>query len=66
MKSASLTVEHADERERKRPKFLPEEMTDAEVHDLEFTIAISSESKEQSEEAPMLDALTYYREAQHN
>lgn len=60
-----MTV-HADERKVERPAFLPDEMSDAQVHDLEFTVAISSEERETTADAPMLEALTTVREQQLN
>lgn len=59
-------VIHADEREIKRPKFLPDEMSDSDVHDLEFTIAMSSDMDERTEQAPMLDALTRFHRDRRN
>lgn len=61
-----MAIKHADEGEVKRPKFLPEEMSDADVHDLEFTVAFDSEQQEKTEQAPMLDALTSFREGKLN
>lgn len=54
-------VIHADEREVKRPNFLPDEMSDSDVHDFEFTIALNSDMDERTEQAPMLDALARFR-----
>lgn len=61
-----MTVKNADEREIDRPAFLPDSMSDSQVHDLEFTVAISSEDREETADAPMLDALTTVREQQLN
>ena len=59
-------VIHADEREVKRPTFLPDGMSDSDVHDLEFTIAMSSDVDKRTEQAPMLDALTRFRRERLN
>ncbi|MFB6345455.1 MAG: hypothetical protein ABEK50_06760 [bacterium] len=57
-----MVSQHPDERERPRPDFFPEDLSDSDVHDLEFTIAISPRNREESRQAPMLDALASARE----
>jgi hypothetical protein len=46
--------------------YYPETLSDMVVHELEFSIAISNDRKADSGEAPMLEALTTYREEQLN
>lgn len=61
-----MTVQHADERDVERPDFLPDTLSDSQVHDLEFTVAISSEDRESTADAPVLDVLTTIRKEQLN
>lgn len=47
-------------------QFLPDDLSEATVNDIEFTIPITSIHNETSSEAPFLGALTSYREKKNN
>ena len=47
-------------------EFLPDELDEATIHDLEFTVPIRAGEDSTSSSAPLLDALTTYREAELN
>jgi hypothetical protein len=44
--------------------YLPDELDEADIHDLEFTVAITSANRTKSQSAPLLDALTSYRNSE--
>lgn len=45
--------------------FLPDDLDESTVHDLEFTIPIKPGNESSTSSAPLLDALTTYREDEH-
>jgi len=46
--------------------FLPDDLDDSTIRDLEFTVAITSRNDSVTASAPLLDALTTYREEELN
>lgn len=47
-------------------ELLPENLDEATIHDLEFTVPIRAGDDSTTSSAPLLDALTTYREAELN
>jgi hypothetical protein len=46
--------------------YLPDNLEDSTIRDLEFTVAITSGNNPVTSSAPLLDALTSYREQELN